>query len=57
MLADGPHHFLTSRFPIIDAEGLPYMVGAIAIDITDRQRAEQQVAETGRLYRVLSQVN
>jgi PAS domain S-box-containing protein len=56
-LADGPHHFLTSRFPIRDAEGLPYMVGAVAIDVTGRQRAEQQVAETGRLYRVLSQVN
>jgi PAS domain S-box-containing protein len=56
-LADGPHHFLTKRFPIRDADGLPYMVGAIAIDVTDRQRAEQQVAETGRLYRVLSQVN
>jgi len=56
-LADGPHHFLTKRFPILDAEGLPYMVGAIAIDVTDRRRAEQQEAETGRLYRILSQVN
>jgi PAS domain S-box-containing protein len=57
VLADGPHHFLTKRFPILDERGLPYMVGAVAIDVTDRQRAEQQVAETGRLYRVLSQVN
>jgi PAS domain S-box-containing protein len=56
-LADGSHHFLTSRFPILDEQGLPYMVGIIAIDITARQRAEQQVAETGRLYRVLSRVN
>ncbi len=56
-LADGPHYFLTSRFPINDAEGLPYMVGAVAIDITARRRAEQEVEETGRLYRVLSQVN
>jgi PAS domain S-box-containing protein len=56
-LADGPHHFLTHCFPIRDAKGLPYMVGAVAIDITDRRRAEQQVEETGRLYRVLSQVN
>jgi PAS domain S-box-containing protein len=57
MLADGPHQFLTSRFPITSEDGLPYMVGAVAIDVTDRQRAEQQVAETGRLYRILSQVN
>ena len=56
-LADGPHHFLTKRFPITDSKGLPYMVGSIAIDITERQRAEQQAAEIGRLYRVLSQVN
>jgi PAS domain S-box-containing protein len=57
VLPDGPHHFLTKRFPIRDAGGLPYMVAAIAIDVTARQRAEQQVEETGRLYRVLSQVN
>ena len=56
-LADGLHHFLTKRFPIIDSKGLPYMVGSIAIDITERQRAEQRAAEIGRLYRVLSQVN
>jgi PAS domain S-box-containing protein len=57
VLADGPHHFLTKRFPIRGADGLPYMVGAIAIDVTARRRAEQQVAETSRLYRILSQVN
>ena len=56
-LADGPHHFLTKRFPITDSKGLPYMVGSIAIDITARQRAEQRAEELGRLYRVLSQVN
>ncbi len=56
-LADGPHYYLTHRFPIHDADGLPYMAGTVAIDITARQQAERQVAETGRLYRVLSQVN
>jgi PAS domain S-box-containing protein len=56
-LPDGPHHFLTKRFPITDEDGLPYMVGSVAIDITERQRAEERAAETGRLYRVLSQVN
>jgi PAS domain S-box-containing protein len=57
ILSDGPHFFLSNRFPILGEDGLPYMVGAIAIDVTARQRAEQQVAETGRLYRILSQVN
>ena len=56
-LADGPHYYLTHRFPIHDADGLPYMAGTVAIDITAREQAERQVAETGRLYRVLSQVN
>jgi PAS domain S-box-containing protein len=56
-LADGPHAFLNTRFSIKDAEGQPYMIGNIAMDITDRQRAEEQEAETGRLYRVLSRVN
>jgi PAS domain S-box-containing protein len=43
-LADGPHHFLTHRFPIRAQDGLPYMVGSIAIDITARRRAEAALA-------------
>ena len=56
-LVDDLHHFLARHFPILDKNGLPYMVGNIAIDVTARQRAEQRTAEIGRLYRVLSQVN
>ena len=56
-LADGLHYFLTSRFPINNADGLPYMVGTVAIDVTARHAAEKQAEEMGRLYRVLSQVN
>jgi len=32
--------FLTSRFPLVDAAGEPYAVAGVAIDITDRARAE-----------------
>ena len=36
---DGTDHFLSKRLPILDAGGLPDMVGNIAIDMTERQRA------------------
>ncbi|MFZ2088676.1 MAG: PAS domain S-box protein [Desulfobaccales bacterium] len=56
-LADGPHHFLTHRFPIGDHHGLPYMVGTVAIDVTARQRAEEALAaERQRLYALLEQI-
>ncbi|MFP3868606.1 MAG: PAS domain S-box protein [Desulfobacteraceae bacterium] len=42
-LADGRHYFLVNRFPILDESGLPYMVGAIAIDITARHQAEMEI--------------
>ena len=38
-LVDGLHHFLAHHFSILDKNGLPYMVGNIAIDVTARQRA------------------
>jgi PAS domain S-box-containing protein len=53
-MADGPHHFLTYRFPIRDLDGLPYMVGAIGIDVTARQRAEEALAtERQRFFSLL----
>jgi PAS domain S-box-containing protein len=35
------HHSLVSKFPIPDHAGLPALVGGMAIDITERRRAEQ----------------
>jgi PAS domain S-box-containing protein len=55
MLADGPHNFLTKRFPIRDADGLPYMVGAIAIDVTDRKKAEEALKESKEKLRYLAE--
>jgi PAS domain S-box-containing protein len=55
LLADGPRHFLTKHFPIQVAEGLAYMVGAIAIDITARQRAEEALKESERKLRYLAE--
>jgi PAS domain S-box-containing protein len=53
-LADGRHHFLIYRFPIRGRDGLPYMLGGIGIDITERVRAEEALEhERRRLFTVL----
>ena len=36
------HHSLVSKFPILGADGQPLLVGGMAIDVTDRMRAEQE---------------
>ncbi len=39
-LQDGHHDFLANKFPIFDAEGKVFAVGAISTDITDRKKIE-----------------
>ncbi len=41
--ADGPHFWLSSKFPILDGAGQPTMLAAVSIDITERQRAEHEL--------------
>lgn len=45
---DGTHYSIVSKFPIFDAEGALRYVGGIAIDITDRMRAEEALREADR---------
>ena len=45
---DGIHYSVVSKFPIFNPEGRPILVGGIAIDITERQRAEQALGEAQR---------
>jgi PAS domain S-box-containing protein len=42
---DGPHTYLTVKFPILDQSGQAYAIAGISTDITDRKRAEQEVQE------------
>jgi PAS domain S-box-containing protein len=40
---DGPHTYITAKYPIAGRDGRPYAVCGISTDITDRKRAEEQV--------------
>jgi two-component system CheB/CheR fusion protein len=42
------HHSLVSKFPIPGPDGRPAWVGGMAIDITDRLRAEEALRESDR---------
>jgi PAS domain S-box-containing protein len=52
---DGPHYYLSKRFPITDKNDLPYMVGGISIDVTDRQRAEAALKGSKEKLRYLAE--
>ena len=40
--ADGPHTYVTVKYPIIDAVGRHYAICGISTDITDLKRAEEE---------------
>jgi hypothetical protein len=42
---DGRHVFLTTKFPLRDAQGAIYAVGAVATEITERKRLEGELRE------------
>lgn len=52
---DGIHYSVVSKFPISGPDGNPVMVGGVAIDITERRKAEEEshnrLAELENLYR------
>jgi PAS domain S-box-containing protein len=44
-LDDGLHTYLVNKFPLLDANGVPYAVCGISTDITERKRAEQKLEQ------------
>lgn len=48
------HHSIVSKFPITNAKGETEFVGGMAIDITDRIRAEAALRESEERFRVLA---
>jgi PAS domain S-box-containing protein len=51
---DGPHTYISTKFPLHDATGAVYAVGGIATDISERKRAERALRESEQWFRSLS---
>ena len=44
-LKDGKHTFISSKFPLLDADGKPYALGGISTDITERAQTATALAQ------------
>ena len=42
---DGPHTYLSLKFPLLDAMGAPYALCCVATDITERRRADEALRQ------------
>ncbi len=51
---DGMHTYISIKFPLHDASGVPYAVCGISTDITARKHAEQKLRENEERFRSLS---
>jgi PAS domain S-box-containing protein len=49
------HHSIVNKFPILGPDGRPAFVGGMAIDITDRLRAAEVLAESEERFRQLAE--
>jgi PAS domain S-box-containing protein len=48
--------FLTTKFPLPDAEGRPYAVCGIATDVSDRKRARDALEESERFHKAIAEL-
>src|SRR5205807_1944754 len=48
------HHSIVSKFPIPGPDGAPALVGGMAIDITDRLRAENELRQSEEQFHTLA---
>ncbi|NML17819.1 putative bifunctional diguanylate cyclase/phosphodiesterase [Azohydromonas caseinilytica] len=54
---DGLHHWLSHKFPIVEPGGTATLLGCVAIDVTDRVRAEENLRRANRVLGMLSGIN
>jgi diguanylate cyclase (GGDEF)-like protein/PAS domain S-box-containing protein len=50
-----PVTFLAYKFPLFDADGVPYAIAGISTDITNRTRAEDRLRRSEERFRVLAE--
>ena len=51
-LADGPHTYVSLKFPLLDPAGLLYAVGGVSTDITPLKEAQRRAVQAERLAAV-----
>jgi diguanylate cyclase (GGDEF)-like protein/PAS domain S-box-containing protein len=54
---DGLHYWLSHKFPIADPGGTATLLGCVAIDVTDRVHAEENLRRVNRVLGMLSGIN
>lgn len=52
---DGPHTYISVKFPLHDSTGKPYSVCGISTDITERKKVEEALGLSEEKYRVLAE--
>ena len=54
---DGPHDYISVKFPLFDEAGVVYATAGIFTDITDRKRAEGKLRDSEQLFRSVFENN
>jgi PAS domain S-box-containing protein len=56
-LKDGPHDYISVKFPLLDDSGVTYATAGIFTDITDRKQAERKLRDSEQLFRSIFENN